>query len=857
MADLSKFKSVTPYASELAGVFQPLLGWRSAQSGRRVTKSIKASFRLTVQDLARDSRLQDNLDGIPWQLDNLAPRPLINDSPILGRIARAIQEQVGNRRELSADDWRGLLTDDLIHQELLESVQSLSTPPVDAMGRERETFVELHEEGSESRRRVFATAATLQHLATTDPEVLNDIFLKREMPWEQTINYINPFHGFSALAREAVLAPVGLLHVYRQYFFEFDSFLGPPVGHVWLSSHGTVELVESNVRRTLTERTLEVHQESTAKTELSATSEDELSEAVKQDTADDIKLGVNVSAGFKTPVYHGEASSSFSFNTSRKNSAETTHRRKRSQSEKLSSEIRRSYKTTFRTVSEITDTSSRRYVLSNDTDLLVNYELRRKMRRVGVQLQHIATQLCWQFYIDDPGRSLGTSQLVHVASTADAKPSTPPPNQPADIAPKDLPFTVQFQFIDLRLATEDADQTFDGGWHKPDAGKDSHIQNVQTFTFPPPAGYELDNVQILGFTRADPDKDLPDPFVPHPSVNDRATGKFTIDVSSVNFQDQPYIPINLNLRFVGTAAAKKKQEDDYKTDKAAYDAAAQRTQHEAYINAVRDRIKLAGKVLTRSEDVLREEERTIVYQQMVSRLTNSPPSANPHVTSELIRRLFDVDAMLYFVAPDWWTARNWVSQQFTVSSSGTESDPYTIGNDDLIGWGGVNDLMRPQYMVTEDSRPAPMGASLGWLLQLDGDPRRNAFLNASWVKAVLPIRPGRELEAIAWLENAHVEGSDGLSDSYILQKDDPPEFANKSVRQVLELLAEQIAELQVQARTVDPTSDAFPGELVFEKGFDPLAGGTRLDAEPFDVFDQWLEVLPTDQVVAVEYIPVP
>lgn len=40
-------------------------------------------------------------------------------------------------------------------------------------------------------------------------------------------------------------------------------------------------------------------------------------------------------------------------------------------------------------------------------------------------------------------------------------------------------------------------------------------------------------------------------------------------------------------------------------------------------------------------------------------------------------------------------------------------------------------------------------------------------------------------------------------------------------------------------------------EKVFETGFDPLDGGFR-PAAPYEVFDQWIEVLPTDQVVAVE-----
>ena len=54
----------------------------------------------------------------------------------------------------------------------------------------------------------------------------------------------------------------------------------------------------------------------------------------------------------------------------------------------------------------------------------------------------------------------------------------------------------------------------------------------------------------------------------------------------------------------------------------------------------------------------------------------------------------------------------------------------------------------------------------GWLLQLDGDAHRNAFLNSPWVKAVLPIRPGREAAALNWLKQAHVEGAEDLDAAY-------------------------------------------------------------------------------------------
>lgn len=40
---------------------------------------------------------------------------------------------------------------------------------------------------------------------------------------------------------------------------------------------------------------------------------------------------------------------------------------------------------------------------------------------------------------------------------------------------------------------------------------------------------------------------------------------------------------------------------------------------------------------------------------------------------------------------------------------------------------------------------------------------------------------------------------------------------------------------------------------VYEHGFYPLQGGFKVKMnDDFEIFDQWVEVLPTDQVVAVE-----
>jgi hypothetical protein len=164
-------------------------------------------------------------------------------------------------------------------------------------------------------------------------------------------------------------------------------------------------------------------------------------------------------------------------------------------------------------------------------------------------------------------------------------------------------------------------------------------------------------------------------------------------------------------------------------------------------------------------------------------------------------------------------------------------------------------------MITEETAAAPMGASLGWLIQLDGDVHRNAFLNSPWVKAVLPIRPGRERDAFTFLQRPEVAGTEGLDELYPFDPAmDPPDYAGLTIQGALFKIADKIAAEYKDSLTpvkIDPADVnselALPTEVVFAHGFDPLEGGIAFGGEPFKVFSQWIEVLPTDQVVATEY----
>ena len=62
---------------------------------------------------------------------------------------------------------------------------------------------------------------------------------------------------------------------------------------------------------------------------------------------------------------------------------------------------------------------------------------------------------------------------------------------------------------------------------------------------------------------------------------------------------------------------------------------------------------------------------------------------------------------------------------------------------------------------------------------------------------MLPIRPGRERDAIAWLRRPEVAGTDGLEELYPFNADqDPPEYKGLTMEGVLLKIADSIAEEQ-------------------------------------------------------------
>ncbi|MDN4520004.1 hypothetical protein JN086_24465 [Mycolicibacterium austroafricanum] len=926
--DLTPYESVLPYASEIFGVYQPLIGWSSKRQLTRIKRGFDIDRAKMVTGLLK--KVTPALDVAIGEAGRGATiRSLevgsIDTSRIRGTgtfLGDRIAAELPPLEEYDDSVWDRLDTgrlNEILRAEVTQEVQNWQrAQPVSREGSDAVT------RAATQLARESAFAGLLTHLKLTSQfDVLKDLFYKPDrnlqkllsvLKYRDPLEYIDPKHDIE----RANLSPIGIVHLFRQYFFEFDTFLGPPVGHVWLSPGSMVELVEVSTRRTLVERTIEQATESVVKTEKSTTEEDEISDAIKEENRNDTKFGMNSTVNQGWITGSATASASLNIDSTQSKAREQTHRRMRQQTEKLSTEIRRNFKSTFRTVTETTDTSSKRYVLNNTTDDLINYELRRKMRQVGVQVQDIGTYLCWQTFVDDPGRNLGIAKMVHIAKDPDLGAIPPPesipqPGRHSTSVNVDIPFVPKTEDTE---PDEDMDEAYRYGVEVNTDDNEGTPEKIQYEFggfrgFCELAGYEYSSIEF-DYGRQDVRIEVYDVDADTPGEV-----KFKIRLKHINFHNSPNVRVIAQINWTPSEALRAEIDGKNKDNVAAFNEATRREFEKAYLEAARDRINKAGEVRSRPFEELREEERIVVYraliQDMLTRGIPMPDDRTRHVVSELLNSIFDIDKMLYFVSPEWWRPRMHASHQAlgkapasaeggaagggsvsagfatqasvftevsTAKSAGVltgnaikkllafRKEDTTIPASSTVSWGGTGENRADNYYVTEDSEPAPLGASLGWLLQLDGDNMRNAFLNAPWVKAVIPVRPGKERAAMNWLEQVHVEGTEGLDSFYsgpAAELAEIPSAGDRpTIREAIHYLCDKVAAKHAESQKVDKfpkevTDDAnkvaaTPVDKVFEHGFYPLDGGFRVTPtadENFEVFDQWVEVLPTDQVVPV------
>jgi hypothetical protein len=934
LEDLAAYKGVLPYASELYGVYQPLIGWKSKRTDDWLNNGGSLSDELVLKFLP----FLENQDTITFNQDcafspeGLRPGDFRKNQIkthawiVLQEIAKVLNKWRDNpvnlRSPRDAEEWSQIINDNTISEALgvvQQHYQRYSTEFCNIVRSEPIThdhpFLQNQKYIEESNQHVvkqkvdtetMIAGILLKLLNFKGIEILDQIFMQQYgLNYEKLFQiametskteYKDPFLSFdpSKGTADVNISPLGIVHLFRQYFFELDTFLGTPVGHVWLSPGSTVELVESSTRKTIVEKTTEVSVESIKKAERATTDQDDISTSIKQDNKDDLKLGVTATVNQSWGTGNASASASLNMDKTQQTARENTHKRMRQQSEKISSELKESYKTTLRTVTESTDTNSKRYVIANTTQELLNYEFRRKMRQVGVQVQDIGSYLCWETFVDNPGAALGRANLVHLAKPADLAPLPDP--QHKDYPPeRNIAFTVNaaWTFPDEMPA----------GFH-PLAELTSNTLSIPDgYEIVPPCapGQQFPLAQLSGSG-----EDFSGVWAFAGVPQDANCTKITVGVVAywpLDWDERVDFVLGGTLRVRPNETLRKAVDAENIALSKLVEPARRENDEKARvaaITAIQERIELARDIKQRNAEDLREEERIIVYRNLISSLmtTGQYRSASPktrHTLSVLINTVFDIDKMLYFVAPEWWKPRDIPAKKIALGPNDMLKNLPTS----IVSWDGEQNSDQ-NYLITGKSSPAPMGSSLGWVLQLDGDNMRNAFLNAPWVKSVIPIRPGKEKAALVWLQGAGVEGTEGLGFKYSAPDDELIEIMDKlnnlpnrpriitnphdvTIQDALNYLCETVVTKDAESKGVkkypmteindDNKVSATPIEKVYEHGFYPLKGGFRVQPDDraidptnvdpnntdknFQIFDQWVEVVPTDQIVPVkvEYDP--
>lgn len=528
------------------------------------------------------------------------------------------------------------------------------------------------------------------------------------------------------------LSPIGIAHFYRQLYFYLSEGAGPIEQAFTVAPNETLEIVTETIRRQSHEEVYEQGSETVSEAAVESRNVDEVSDKVasmvQRDSSLAISSGVSIEASGGVGVYNFGASGNFGLNSTLSQSAQSTSeiakKRLKEVTKRASERITKTFSLKVRDTTDFTTTNMQRRVLENKTAQPVNYGLRRVFNRIRVKVQDLGPNLVWQLYVSEPGVGLARSRFVHFAEGAPVS----HPSEPPGIRPRPTG-GVERGTTNAQLKRNTAKSLSDP------------MAFAVTLAIIVPPDRKITAVSIESVT--DLEHLGKEDLAPSPTgasgAGTLATGVYRVDLGvlpgdaesvSVTYQylfDPSDELIDAWKQEYEAAQTKFRQQDAEDREKAL------REQFDRSKALIAEK----SKIRPRPSAALRKEERYEILNRMISHLfkpsgtrQNGAPAP---IEIELFHRYFDVEAMFFFLHPSWWVPR------------------YA---------GKASRFDRPGYEISAESEPARLGSSLGWAIQLDGDDRRNEFINSPWVRTCLPIRKGREREAIAWLAE-HIESDAG------------------------------------------------------------------------------------------------
>jgi hypothetical protein len=514
---------------------------------------------------------------------------------------------------------------------------------------------------------------------------------------------------------QEALAPVGVANFYRQLFFHLEEGVGPLEQAFTIAPLETLEVLYETVKKQTHEEQMEQGSVTVSESAMEEKEVDEVSDKVSSMIQRDSSAAMTVSGGGGVAgVWHASGQAKADMTVSNSRGREETSRRLTELTTRASERITKSFSFRTRDTQEITSTNLTRRVIHNDSPDPVSYGLRRVLRKVRVKVQDMGPTLVWQIYVCDPGKALAQSKLVHFRTPSEiAQPDVPPGAPPKPSGGTDTGAT-------------SSEVAWDDEW-------DTHFV---TLVVAPGAGRIVTAVSLDSVTDLEgggKDDDAPAPrndIHPWPLDATDTTGTVTCKLP-IRRGDASSVSLTYSYSWTPTPDVLAAWEAQVEILRAAAteDLLQQKFEQEKALITEHRRIR------HRPAADLRREERFEVLNRMISEVfsTGDDPSLPTPLEIEYFHRFFDIESMFTFNHPSWWRPR------------------YASA---------LNAMGREEYTITAESEPAPMGSSLGWVIQADGDTRRNEFINSPWLRACIPIRRGRERAALAWLAK-HIEGERG------------------------------------------------------------------------------------------------
>lgn len=562
-----------------------------------------------------------------------------------------------------------------------------------------------------SRRRVLASlSAEVDRALAAQPA---DRFVELGIDLDNAIRASS--YSFMPVTVEEALSPIGVAHFYRNLFFNLEEGVGPIEQAFTIAPLETLEVVYEMTRRQIHEEQVEYGSETVSELATEERDLDEVSDKLSSMIQRDSAASMSVSGGGGVAgVWNVSGEASADLKTSSQRSREETSRRVTEMTTRSSERITKSFSLKTRDVTEIATTNLTRRVIRNDSEDPVSYGLRRVLRKVQVKVQDIGPSLVWQIYICEPGGGLATSKLVHFREPSDI----PQPSIPPGAPPRPQGDT------DTGTGSSDVAKNLE---------RNTDFVTVQVAAGP---GRVVTSVMLDSITDLEgggKDDQAPSPrpdIAPFDVSSDAETGTYAAKVP-IRRGDAGSVSFTYSYSWIPSAAVITAWEQQVEVLR----AQATEALNQQKFDREKALITEHRRIRTRPPADLRREERYEVLNRMISEVfgAGDDVSSPTPLEIEYFHRYFDIEAMFTVNHPSWWKPR------------------YARRG---VGFG------RDAYAITSDSEPAPMGSSLTWAIQPDGDTRRNEFLNSPWVRACIPIRKGRERAAIAWLAK-HVEGERG------------------------------------------------------------------------------------------------